>query len=428
MAEVGLPTFNIYCCEKKSPDKYLFRPTMSPLTNTTLECLQWCLSENRCLILAYPEPVVRTLSLMSYLATQALDKASIIFTRDINGMNSAVQQHVSTYSLLEDSGRRTFLYKLSPLGKLSVRSHGIELDLAVDLSRVRSRSYRKKYENELRKRFDKSPKVIIISSESYSEVVEFLDTIRLEGRVLGRKVDLNIGSIFFENLDRIVNSPHSFRAFLDWLRHQINDGMFFFGHFANPHSPYLTSLAEETDSLVLHYGNSLILNNQDLLEPGFLADLESRSAMRRRRGVALSMLLLDSPAVWTGRKPPRIVTPTVESGNIDTILSSLRKSGHLIMEEGGKETRFLIGPLVKLVRRLPRLTVHPHRLKLKFMFESGEWRTLGLDHYLDLTEKRAAGLDKGIISDRVHSFLKEFKTLVEELNKTGDFDGVGDWV
>lgn len=401
---------------------------MSPLTTTTLDCLQWCLAENKNLILAYPEPAVRSLTLMAYLATAVSDKASIIFTRDVSGIHSAVKQHTRTYSLLEDANRRTFLYKLSPIGELAVRSSRVELDLAVDLSRVKNRYYRKKYEEALQKSFHKSPKVIAISSESYSEIVDFLDAVKLEGRVLGRRVALKIGSIFFENLDRIVNSSYSCRSFLDWIRLQFeDDGMFFFGHFANPHNPYISHLAQETNSVVLHYGNSLILNNQHLLEPSFLADLGSKNILRRRKGRTMSMVLLDSPIVWTGRKPPKIVSPPVESMNIDSIVPSLRRAGHAIMEKGGRDLKYLIGPLVKLVRRMPRLSVHPHRLKLRFRFESGEWRTLGLDHYLDLALQRVSDMREGGTKNRTAPFLREFKTLVDELNKTAQFGNIGRW-
>ena len=232
------------------PDEELLG-NLSPLTNFFLNVFVNAIEE-RNLIIAIPNVILRSIPIVSYLYAKQKNKSVVVFTiaRDF---------HYKNYHLLnqQPGGYLSFFV---PLGFIS--EEGIEAE--VYLPRAR-REYRQRYIQRLRENFLESSELKILLSQEDRMVDDVIKKLVIDEETFNNvEVGIDTGLIIFENVDRFVYSQYSIKPFLKWIFPLLDRGVRFIFHFANPESKFIQIIKEETNSLVVPFGTALLRSNAEI--------------------------------------------------------------------------------------------------------------------------------------------------------------------
>ena len=89
-----------------------------------------------------------------------------------------------------------------------------------------------------------------------SHIIESEDT-----QQLNQLLNVDIGTIIFENVDYTIYTNWKMNTFLSWIEAIKDPSVRFLLHFSNPDSKFILPVKERLDALLLHYSKSLFRAN-----------------------------------------------------------------------------------------------------------------------------------------------------------------------
>ncbi len=347
---------------KGSPDNPILSKRMSPLTNLFLNTF-WNILERRNLIIAIPDTFLRPIPLLSYLYAYKQNKSVIVFTKKVG--NEIL--YFKDYYLLNSGD---YLFSKVPLGTMSEN----DINAKIYLPRATKRYYKRKYVETQKKRFlnRDEPKIFLYYDEHSNRISNAIEKITLdEGKLNDLNVDIEIGLVIFENIDRFVHSSYSSEIFLKWISSLLERNVRVIFHFSNPLSKYIQLLKERTDSFVLQFEPSFLRHNIKLKE----ASLSYFEAIPQEDREFLNKYNIDKPFFYTSITEIEMLSPPLLLGNIDEYYQRGRLLQDKINEEELVNKRQYYS-LLNILFNLRNLSINPSKYKGSFYDPD-----LGYQHY-----------------------------------------------
>jgi len=348
------------------PNNVVLSKRLSPLTNLFLNTF-WNTLERRNLVFAIPVTSLRPIPLLSYLYVYKQNKSVIVFTNKVG--NEIL--HFKDYYLLNSSGG-DYLFNKVPLGIMSEEG----VTAKIYLPRATNRHYKRKYIEMQRNRFlnRAEPKIFLYYDEHSNRISNVIKKIILDEEKLDNlNVDIEIGMVIFENVDRFVYSSYSSQIFLKWIAPLLERDVRILIHFSNPLSKYIHIIKEHTASYVLQFGPSLLRHNKELKKES-IAYFESKSIPNEEKEF-INKYNIDSPFLYTGITNIELLSPPLISGNIDEYYQRVRLLQDKINEEELVNKRQYYS-LLNILYNLRNLSINPSKYKGSFYDPD-----LGYRHY-----------------------------------------------
>lgn len=355
-----IPQINTYHPKRDGvPDNVTLSKRLSPLTNLLLNVFSNTLDRKN-LIFAIPDTVLRPIPIISYLYSSTEHKSVIVFTQKSGTHikdNPAID-HNRNYHLLN---RGDYLFSKIPIGFMTDDSVNAKVYLPRAIRRVKQQYIQCQKDNFLK---SDGPKILLHCDENNSRISNVIEKITLdEGKLDNLNVDIEIGLVIFENIDRFVYSPYSLRIFLEWISHLLEKNIRILFHFSNPLSKYIQVIKEHTDSYVLQFGPSLLRYNEELKKAS-LSYFNSKSIPNEEKRF-INKYNVDRPFFYTGITEIELLSPPLTSGNID----EYHKRGKTLLSK--IDEKELINkrqyyPLINLLYKLHNLSVNPSKYKELF--------------------------------------------------------------
>lgn len=351
-----------------NPDPNAYPPNielpgrLSPLTNFFLNVFLNSF-KNKNLIVAVPSTILRPIPLLSFLYASLKNNKSVVVVthRNVSGA------HYKNYHLLNDGSG--YLFEKIPLGVIS--SDGVEAK--VYLPRA-TRSIKKKYIQQLKEDFFASakPKILLYPEDkNISEVIEKIITD--EGKFENLNLQISLGLMIFENIDRFIYSTYSAKVFLEWLTPLLDKKVNFIFHFSNPESKFIQMIKEATNSLVIPFGVSLLRSNSELRENSIKYFKEVfRDSWKRAEMELINKYNIDRQHFYENITSIEIAHPLLKAGNIDYHLKIAKKFLAKIDEDRIKNKR-LYYIVNNLLFKLLNLVINPCKYKELYKDDFVDW-------------------------------------------------------
>ena len=358
-----IPKIGTYNPDRKGiPVNPALSKNMSPLTNLFLNTF-WNTIERKNLIYAIPETILRPIPLLSYLYAYKQNKSVIVFTKKVS--NNVL--HFRDYYLL-NSGN--YLFIKVPLGIMSEN----EVNAKIYLPLISKRDYKKRYIKEQKNRFlnRAKPKIFLYYDEHSNCISSVIKKITLDdGKLDNLNVEIEIGMVIFEDVDRFINSSYSSKVFLKWISPLLEKNVRILLHFSNPFSKYIQLMKEKIDSLVLQFEPSSLRCNVEL-KKGSLSYFE---AIPDGEEKFINKYNIDRPSFYSGMTEIEPLSPSLPSGNIDEYYHRVRLLRDKINEEELVNKRQYYS-LLNVLSHLRNLSINPSKYKCSFFDHD-----LGYRHY-----------------------------------------------
>lgn len=350
------------------PDEEL-SGNLSPLTNFFLNVFVNAIEE-RNLIIAIPNVILRSIPIVSYLYAKQKNKSVVVFTiaRDF---------HYKNYHLLnqQPGGYLSFFV---PLGFIS--EEGIEAE--VYLPRAR-REYRQRYIQRLRENFLESSEPKILLSQEDRMVDDVIKKLVIDEETFNNvEVGIDTGLIIFENVDRFVYSQYSIKPFLKWIFPLLDRGVRFIFHFANPESKFIQIIKEETNSLVVPFGTALLRSNAEIQRKS-IEYFRKINEDDERRAELINKYNIDREYFYENITSVEIVEPVLKAGNIDYHLKKAKEVLSMIGENRIKNKK-LYYTVKSLLYMLPNLVINPSKYKKLYEDDFVGWRYYTVPQLLEM--------------------------------------------
>ena len=279
--------------------------TMSPLTKFTLNLIDLFSNKEKNLIIVMSTFQLKALPLIAYCYTQNLNKDAYIFCRKKN-----IESYIKKYCLLgEKSSGAYCFYKAVPF---EVTDTGVDINLY--LPRARRRYVKSKIIIDLKSKHNPANKIFYNSSKIAIENVRTnqvsIDSKKQQDIIL----NIQTGLMIFENLDDLIYSQESFKAFLDWIAKYKENGIKFVFHFSNPYSKFIELLRQETNCAVLDYNLFFLKKYKEKLLLPTITDVTKREIT--------AAINLDDAAIYDFNYE---VLPLIKIGNIDIFYANINE-------------------------------------------------------------------------------------------------------
>lgn len=359
--------------QKVSPENVELSGNLSPLTNFFLNVFVNAIEE-RNLIIAIPDVVLRPLPIVSYLYAKQKNKSVVVFTiaRDL---------HYKNYHLLYQQPGGYFSFFV-PMGFIS--EEGIEAK--VYLPRA-SREYRRGYIQHLREYFLESPEPKILLSQEDRMVDDIIKKVVIDEKTFDNvEVGIDTGLIVFENVDRLVHSHYSIKPFLKWIFPLLDRGVRFIFHFANPESKFIQIIKEETNSLVVPFGTAMLRSNAEIQRKS-IEYFRNIYEDDERRAELINKYNIDREYFYENITSVEIVEPVLKAGNIDYHLKKAKEVLSMIGENRIKNKK-LYYTVKSLLYMLPNLVINPSKYKKLYEDDFVGWRYYTIPHLLEMLRER----------------------------------------
>jgi AraC-like DNA-binding protein len=378
---------------------------LSPLTNFFLNVFLNAI-EKRNVTIAIPDVVLRPIPIVSYLYAKQKNRSVLVFTiaRDL---------HYKNYHLLYQHGG--YFSFFVPMGFIS--EEGIEAK--VYLPRA-SREYRRGYIQHLRENFLESPEPKILLSQEERMVDDIIKKLVIDEEIFDNvEVGIDTGLIIFENIDRLVHSQYTTEPFLKWLYPLLDRGVHFIFHFANPHSKFIQTIKEATNSLVVPFGTAMLRSNAEIQKKS-IAYFRKIYADDKRKAKLITKYNVDRQYFYENITTVEIAEFKV--GNIDYHLHKARGVLSRI-DENKINNKKLYHTVKSLLCLLPNLVINPSKYKKLYEDDFVGWRYYTIPQLLELLRERIHEENEGnivllkdLISETycIYAELKECKRYGEE--------------
>jgi len=341
------------------PDNVTLSKRLSPLTNFFLNVFSNTLDRKN-LIFAIPDTVLRPIPIISYLYSSTEHKSVIVFTQKSGTHikdNPAID-HNRNYHLLNSGD---YLFSKIPIGFMTDDSVNAKVYLPRAIRKFKQQYILHQKDNFLK---GDGPKILLYCDENNSCISNVIEKITLDdGKLENLNVDIDIGLVIFENVDRFVHSSYSSRIFLKWISSLLEKNVRILFHFSNPLSKYIQLIKENTESYVLQFGPSLLRYNEELKEAS-LSYFKSKSIPHEEKRF-INKYNIDRPFFYTGITEIELLAPPLSSGNIDEYYRrgmSLRNKINEV-ELVNKRQYY---PLINLLYKLHNFSINPSNYKELF--------------------------------------------------------------
>jgi hypothetical protein len=371
-----IPQINTYHPERDGiPNNILLSKRLSPLTNLFLNVFFNTL-DGKNLIYAVPATVLRPIPIISYLYSSTEDKSVIVFTQK-SGVyirdNPAIE-HNRNYHLLNSGD---YLFSKIPIGFIADSSVDAKVYLPRAIRRVKRQYIQHQKENFLK---SDGARILLHYDENNSRISNFIEKITLDNEKLDNiNINIDIGLVIFENVDRFAHSSYSSQIFLKWISSLLEKGVRTLFHFSNPLSKYIQVIKEYTDSYVLQFGPSLLRYNEELKKAS-LSYFNSKSIPTEEKRF-IDKYNIDRPFFYTGITEIELLAPPLSSGNIDEYYRrgmSLRSK----INEGELVNKRAYYSLINLLFQLHNLSINPSKYKGPFHDPDIGYRTYTIPHMI----------------------------------------------
>lgn len=356
-----------------SPSNLRLSNNLSPFTNFFLNVFMNSF-ENKNIIIAYPDVILKPIPLVSYLYCHEMKKDVLVFTQTNHQKTEAdpIIAHNRNYHLLNYSISKgihhmpalfegEYIFYHTPIGIISDN----EVTADVYLPRIVKKELRKKYiEQQTKNFFDNRKPRILLNCEG--RVHDLIEKFTIEDIIYNSlKVSMDPKLIVFENLDRFIHSDYTAELFNKWISNMPSDKHLIL-HFSNPESRYIPVIKNQTNSLVI----PMLKDNLELKNASILYFNEKRYAEEWK---ILNRYNIDSLSLYKDETPINVVEPHLEAGNVDNYLETFKSLAKRINEKDliNRDVFFI---LRKLSNELPNLVINPSKHKIAYGDKLGIWR------------------------------------------------------
>ena len=379
---------------------------LSPMTNLLLNTSINAI-DSKNIIIVVPDIMLRPLPLLSYFYSRITDKSTLVFTQKGKYVKeSPIELHRKNYYVLNWGD---YLFYDIPIGIIS----GDKLESKVFLPRKRNQNAWKRVIKQQKINFQdkRKPKILLYSDNDGNRLIKSIKSIILDESKITENIDIKIGTIIFENVDRFIYSDYTADCFLKWLKDVISDDINLIFHFSNPQSRFINYIKENTNSLVIPGNNSLLKNNNELKNQSLNYFNSEKNKINIK---LLNKYNLDLIHFYKDEGKQKILKPLLESGNIDNQFKSAYYLSKKVDETklvNKSKYYYLRNVLYELIN----LVVNPSKYKCLYDFH-GVPRTLEINQIMD---DFALSLDKEKSDNRLilESFLSEIYSIYEELSR-----------
>ena len=358
--------------QRVSPENVELSGNLSPLTNFFLNVFVNAIEE-RNLIIAIPDVVLRPIPIISYLYAKQKNKSVVVFTiaRDF---------HYKNYHLLnqQPGGYLSFFF---PQGFMT--EEGIEAK--VYLPRA-TQDYRRRHIQHQKENFLESPEPKILLSQEDRMVDDIIKKLVIDEETFDNvEVGIDTGLIIFENVDRLVHSQYSTELFLKWIFPLLDRGVRFIFHFANPESKFIQTIKEKTNSLVVPFGTALLRSNAEIQRRSIDEYFGKIDEDGKRRAELINKYNIDREYFYENITSIEIVE--LKAGNIDYHLRKAKGVLSMIDENRIKNKR-LYYTVKSLLYMLPNFVINPSKYKKPYEDDFVGWRSYTIPQLLGMLRER----------------------------------------
>jgi len=358
-------------------DNILLAKRLSPLTNFFLNVFYNTMEKNN-LIYALPSTILRPIPIISYLYSSNINKSVIVFTQNSGTYTKENPSilHNRNYHLLNMKNSGLYLFDKVPIGFMKDGSVEAKVYLPRATRWLKQRYIQKQKKNFLEKN---GPKILLQCDENNSRISNVIKKITLnEGKLDNLNIEIEIGLVIFENVDRFVYSSYSLQIFLKWISTLLEKNVRLLIHFSNPLSKYIKPIKEHTNSYVLQFVPSLLRYNEELKK----ASIEYLEKIPKMEKTFLDKYNIDRPFFYTGITDIEILSPPLISGNIDEYTTTGRLLFNKIDEKLLIKTRQYY-TLINLLYKLPNMSINPSKYKELFYDPDLGYRYYTIAHMIE---------------------------------------------
>jgi hypothetical protein len=384
---------------------------LSPCTNFLLNTFINTLNEKN-LILFFPDFILRPIPLLSYFYSYLNKKSTLVFTQKGQTINnSPIDLHLKNYYMLNWDGE--YLFYDIPVGIMT----NDNVKAGFFPPRVTNRNLKKKYVLQQEKNFleSETPKILFYQDKKGTRILKNIQNLIIGKKKINENIDINIGCVIFENMDRFIYSNNSVKIFLKWLKENLPKDTRFIFHFSNPQQlEFINKFKNATNSLVLPFTFNLLNNNTRIKDQSInYFNSEDQKPIIN----ILNRYNLDSPNFYNDNKIIKVLKP-LEKGNIDYHFKIAQKMAKIInkkkiLNKGSYYTTW------NILNRMPNLVINPSKYKLNFE-ENGEYLHYGIPEILS---SFSSNLDEEDDENHLslNRFISEVHSVYSELSQCKRF-------
>lgn len=414
---------NTYNPNARSNDYYYnigLSDNLSPITKFLLNTSINVMGKKN-IIITYPDSVLRPLPLLAYTHSYLQGKSTLVFTQKSRGLedNSTRDIHNLDYYMLNWEGE--YLFYDIPIGFL----YKDKLDAKVQMPLARP-AVRKRYIENQKKLFliEDKPKVLLYSDNGIRMVENISSLIFDNVKIKENNINMNIGCIIFENVDRFVNSEFTSKAFINWINKFLNSNINFIFHFSNPESQYIDFIKEQTDSFVIPFNTGLLKNNNGLNIPS----KRYYEQINKDELKILSKYNLDGPVFYEHKDNFNLANP-LDSGNIDHFFRQAKALIERVDRKNIKNKQFYFRS-IGLLYTLQDLVINPAKFKFSFNDHVNGWRYYKISEFIELFRKnltKETELNSSILIEYISQIENIFNDLsrCKRYGEKGSFNRIG---
>ena len=414
---------NTYNPNARSNDYYYnigLSDNLSPITKFLLNTSINVIGKKN-IIITYPDSVLRPLPLLAYTHSYLQGKSTLVFTQKSRGLedNSTRDIHNLDYYMLNWDGE--YLFYDIPIGFL----YKDKLDAKVQMPLAKS-AVRKRYIENQKKLFliEDKPKVLLYSDNGIRMVENISSLIFDNAKIKENEINMNIGCIIFENVDRFVNSDFTSKAFLNWISKFLNSNINFIFHFSNPESPYIDFIKDQTDSFVIPFNTGLLKNNNGL-------NIPSKKYYEQTDKYELKIIRnynIDCPVFYEHKNNFDLVD-SLDSGNIDHFFKQAKALIERVDRKNIKNKQFYFRS-IGLLYTLQDLVINPSKFKFSFNDNVNGWRYYKISEFIELFRRnltKESELNSSILSEYISQIENIFNDLsrCKRYGEEGSFNRIG---
>lgn len=369
--------YNPDCGQMDFYDNNKLSNKLSPLTNIFLNTFINTL-EDRNLILFIPDFILRPIPLLSYFYSYLEGRSTLVFSQKGAKINeSPIDLHVRNYYMLNWDGE--YLCYDIPIGRMTNK----EVRSEFFFPRIHDRRLRQRYAVRQEDNFtdNQKPKILLYHDNKGNRLFKNIKNLIIDKKKIKGNLELDLGCIIFENLDRFVYSDYTANMFLKWLKELLPKNTRFIFHFSNPQQmKYINKLKEATNSLVLPFSTNLLKNNEQIKNQSLqYFDSEDQRPIIN----LLNRYNLDSLFFYNHNQKIEILEP-LESGNIDIHFEGAQNIAKMVnrKELVNKRAYFTTW---NILNRISDLAINPSRYKCIFK-DNDSWGYYSIPQILNSLE------------------------------------------
>lgn len=366
--------YNPSCGEMDYYDNNELSNQLSPVTNFFLNTYINALDDKN-LIVFMPDFMLRPIPLLSYFYSYLKGRSTLVFSSKGQRVNeSPINLHIRNYYMLNWDGE--YLFYDIPIGIMTNK----EVQAEFFFPRIHNRNLKQRYILQQQNNFadNEKSKILLYHDNNGNRIFKNIKNLIIDKKKITGNLELDLGCIIFENLDRFIYSDYTTNMFLKWLKELLPKDTRFIFHFSNPRNlEFISKFKDKTNSLILPCTTNLLQNNEDIKEKSleYFGSGDNRPIID-----LLNRYNVDLPSYYLHEKKISILKP-LESGNIDTHFEGAQNITRNIDEKKliNKQVYYAAW---NILNRMPDLSINPSRYKRIFK-NYEDWAYFSIPEIID---------------------------------------------